>query len=265
MPVVRLPLHGVRVVELAGNEAAAYCGRILGDMGAEVIRVESRRTPEVESPVDLNCNKYGFSLDASSRVGGELLLRLVRVASLLLAPETPVIGLSRIARANLSLAIFTFSPPDSVWAARAGGAFAAGAAAFALWRRRRGGTGLRIEIDPQACLQSQLGEGALAAQGAMVHPAVLSGRGHGRPDPAGVVADDGLYEEVAAADGVVQGSRGPSWRLSETPAYIRLPAPLLGEHDEYVLRDILGLSGRRIASLRRRGVIRPAPFFEGLD
>ena len=263
MPVVRLPLHGVRVVEMAGNEAAAYCGRILGDMGAEVIRVESRRTPEAEGPVSLNCNKYGFSLDASSGLGRKLLLRLAQVASILLAPEPSTIGLSRIARANPSLAIVTFSPPDSAAAAHAGGAFAAGTAAFALWRRRRGGVGLKIEIDPQACLQSQLGEGYLAAQGAMVHPIapVASVGQPALPD----AAEDGLREEVATADGTVARLPGPAWSLSETPVHIRLPPPALGEHDEYVLRDILGLSGRRIASLRRRGVIRPAPFSEGLD
>ena len=34
------PLAGVRVLELAGLGPAPFCGMMLGDMGAEVIRIE---------------------------------------------------------------------------------------------------------------------------------------------------------------------------------------------------------------------------------
>ena len=42
---------------------------------------------------------------------------------------------------------------------------------------------------------------------------------------------------------------GPQFRLSETPARLHGPAPLLGEHNEYVLREILGYDDARIAEL----------------
>jgi len=44
-------------------------------------------------------------------------------------------------------------------------------------------------------------------------------------------------------------------KLSETPGEIYAPAPLLGEHSEQVLRDILGYSPERIAGLKQAGVI----------
>jgi crotonobetainyl-CoA:carnitine CoA-transferase CaiB-like acyl-CoA transferase len=36
---------------------------------------------------------------------------------------------------------------------------------------------------------------------------------------------------------------------------VRLPPPLLGEHTEAVLTDVLGLDARRIEELRRREAI----------
>lgn len=44
-------------------------------------------------------------------------------------------------------------------------------------------------------------------------------------------------------------------RLSETPVEYRKAPPLLGEHSEAVLQDVLGLSFEKILSLRQSGVI----------
>ena len=35
---------------------------------------------------------------------------------------------------------------------------------------------------------------------------------------------------------------GPPFLLSETPAHVRSAAPLLGEHNEHVFRDLLSLT-----------------------
>ncbi|MBI4493104.1 MAG: CoA transferase [Chloroflexi bacterium] len=48
---------------------------------------------------------------------------------------------------------------------------------------------------------------------------------------------------------------GPTARLSRTPAQVRQPAPLLGEHNELVLRDLLGLSESEIEELKRDRII----------
>lgn len=47
---------------------------------------------------------------------------------------------------------------------------------------------------------------------------------------------------------------GPAAKFSSTPARIRLP-PLLGQHTEEVLRDLLGYSAEEIARLREEGIV----------
>jgi crotonobetainyl-CoA:carnitine CoA-transferase CaiB-like acyl-CoA transferase len=84
--------------------------------------------------------------------------------------------------------------------------------------------------------------------------------------PAGLVSDgkDLLEDPQLSARGhfyrlghpVVgrQPFDGPSFRLSETPPQVRR-APLLGEHNEYVCKEILRLSDEEIADLMAEGVI----------
>jgi formyl-CoA transferase/CoA:oxalate CoA-transferase len=50
---------------------------------------------------------------------------------------------------------------------------------------------------------------------------------------------------------------GAPVRLSATPGAVRTPAPMLGEHTDEVLGQLLGLDGERIAALRQAGVIGP--------
>jgi formyl-CoA transferase len=48
---------------------------------------------------------------------------------------------------------------------------------------------------------------------------------------------------------------GFPYKLSQTPAEIRRPPPLLGEHSEEVLRSLLNYSAEEVASLRDQGAI----------
>ncbi len=49
--------------------------------------------------------------------------------------------------------------------------------------------------------------------------------------------------------------QGPPWILSDTPAVIRSPSPLLGQHNEYVLQGLLGASSAEVAAWQDSGVV----------
>ena len=44
-------------------------------------------------------------------------------------------------------------------------------------------------------------------------------------------------------------------RLSETPADYRLPPPMLGEHTQEILQDLLGIGAKKMASLKAKGIV----------
>jgi CoA:oxalate CoA-transferase len=48
---------------------------------------------------------------------------------------------------------------------------------------------------------------------------------------------------------------GSPFRLSETPGKVFIGAPLLGEHSEEILREVLGITDEEITSLKKQGVI----------
>jgi crotonobetainyl-CoA:carnitine CoA-transferase CaiB-like acyl-CoA transferase len=47
----------------------------------------------------------------------------------------------------------------------------------------------------------------------------------------------------------------PSFRMSETPGGLRVPAPLLGQHTSEVLHEILGLPATEIDRLGKAGAV----------
>jgi hypothetical protein len=49
------------------------------------------------------------------------------------------------------------------------------------------------------------------------------------------------------------------WKLSETPAVSPKAAPLMGEHNYYILKDLLGLPESDVTRLEEDGVIGFAP------
>ena len=82
------PLAGVRVLDLSRVLAGPFCSMILGDLGAEVIKIEETTTGDQTRTIPpfqqgeshyflaINRNKKSVALDARTPEGQELLLQL---------------------------------------------------------------------------------------------------------------------------------------------------------------------------------------------
>ncbi len=91
------PLTGIRVIDFGRFIAGPYCGMLLADMGAGVIRVDRRKGSEdrYTGPVtedgegggflSLNRNKRSLTLDTSKPASAEIIRRLARSADVVLA------------------------------------------------------------------------------------------------------------------------------------------------------------------------------------
>lgn len=102
-----LPLEGIRILEITANWAGPLAGRYLGDLGAEVIKIESPDRPMTRGgrypggdPAKyhynragyfnkMNRNKYGLTLDLNTERGKELFLELVSRSDVVLENNSP--------------------------------------------------------------------------------------------------------------------------------------------------------------------------------
>ncbi len=108
-----LPLEGLRIIDLSQVYAGPYAGKLLADMGAEVIKIESAvrssrggRKPQTgavypdgepgERPYnrsayynELNRNKYAVGLDLSGEQGREVFGKLVRISDVVVENFSP--------------------------------------------------------------------------------------------------------------------------------------------------------------------------------
>ncbi len=88
-------LSGIRVLDFSWLLAGPYATRLLGDFGAEVIKVQSARTASgAESNASgyfntWNRNKRGITLDMAHPEGRELALRLVKISDVVVENFTP--------------------------------------------------------------------------------------------------------------------------------------------------------------------------------
>ena len=92
-----LPLTGIRVVEFCHMVMGPTCGMILGDLGAEVIKIEplkgdtTRRLKRQGAGffATYNRNKKSISLDLASDEGKKIALQLVATADVLVENLRP--------------------------------------------------------------------------------------------------------------------------------------------------------------------------------
>src|SRR6478735_9876316 len=89
-------LAGVRVVELSGNIAAQFAARLLGDFGAQVLKIESPAGDPLRSEGPsvpgaphsalfeyLNWNKQSLQLDPAEAADADVLATLLQGADVL--------------------------------------------------------------------------------------------------------------------------------------------------------------------------------------
>ena len=79
-------LEGIRVVEMAGLAPAPYCGLILADFGADVVRVDRVGAGAMDQ---LANGKRSVAVDLKNPRGVETVLRLIDRADVLLEPFRP--------------------------------------------------------------------------------------------------------------------------------------------------------------------------------
>ena len=75
------PLNGLRIVELAGIGPGPFCGMMLSDMGAEVIRVERLSGASGRSRDILARNRRSIAVDLKQPQGVEVVLRLCEASA----------------------------------------------------------------------------------------------------------------------------------------------------------------------------------------
>ena len=88
------PLAGVKVIELAGIGPGPFCGMMLADMGADVVRVERASNVPAEmpagSPPDVaSRGKRSIGVDLKNPEGVETVLRLIEGADVLIEGFRP--------------------------------------------------------------------------------------------------------------------------------------------------------------------------------
>ena len=69
----------------------------------------------------------------------------------------------------------------------------------------------------------------------------------------------GFFEEVTHPDAGTHPHIGMPWKLSDTPVHIRLAAPCLGQHNDFILGDILGLDQAERERLANEDIIGTEP------
>ena len=174
---MRLPLHGVRLLDLTTSRAGAYGTRLLADMGVEVIKIESvgarkrRAGDDSHAFQRLNPNKYGLRLDVSDPSGREVFLRLVTASQVViedfLSGVMDDLGLTldafQLARPDIimvSLPDWGGSGPEGDRSHPMAGVSAAAAVPLALWALRHlpDVGAQRAEIDRGETVINTIGE-----------------------------------------------------------------------------------------------------------
>lgn len=247
-----LPLEGVRVLDFGRYIAGPYCARLLGDLGADVIRVEKVQGSEDRFVVPLahgdagalflqmNENKRGMTLDPTKPEAAEIVRRLVTSADVVVA-NLPARALTGMGLDYDSLAsIKSDIILTSVDAFGGGGP----------WSERPGFDGIGQVMSGAAYLSGEpdtpsksyvpwvdFGTASFAAFGTMAALMTKQATGQGQHvrgallKTALTVANSALMEQaVLEPDRVATGNRGQ----------VAGPADIFGTSDGWIIVQVIG-------------------------
>ena len=125
-------LENLKIIELCTMNAGPYCGKVLADLGAEVIKVEplsgdpSRRSGPFPQDIPhpersgtffyLNTNKLGITLDVESRTGQHIMRQLLQQADVFLEDWPPGaldaldLGYNALSQTSPALVVTSITP-----------------------------------------------------------------------------------------------------------------------------------------------------------
>src|SRR5216684_962119 len=246
------PLEGIRVIDFGRFIAGPYCGMLLADMGADVIRVDRRRGSEdrYTGPVteqgeggaflSLNRNKRSLTLDTSKPESAEIIRRLAKSADVVLA-NLPIavlqkMGLDydslRVIKPDIILARISTFGPDGPYANRLGFDTIVQAMSGAMSLTGFPGTPIRASVSFE-----DYGTALHTAFGIMVALYHRSRTGEGQIVDGSLLATGVTFMQSLLAErsvtGIVREPRGNA-------AYFTAPADNYRTKDGWVILQVIG-------------------------
>ncbi len=73
------------------------------------------------------------------------------------------------------------------------------------------------------------------------------------------VAERGMLQKVAHPEAGTHFYQSPPWKMPRTPLSVRYPAPLLGQHNGFVYKELLGYSDEEYARFEAEGLLGTEP------
>jgi alpha-methylacyl-CoA racemase len=207
------PLHGVRIVMMGGLGPGPFCGMLLGDLGADVVRIDIPRAVDGPLPIDYTVRRSqrSVALDVKEAAGRAILLQLVEDADAFVdvfrpgVAERLGIGPDDLHQRNprLVYARMTGYGQDGPYADRAGHDINYIALAGALH-----GIGTPDEPVPPLNLVGDYGGGGMLLAVGLLS-AILDARGSGQGQVVDVAMVDGAATLMAPYYGMVAAG---TWR-----------------------------------------------------
>ncbi|WP_100868502.1 CaiB/BaiF CoA transferase family protein [Novosphingobium kunmingense] len=211
-------LAGIRVVELGQLIAGPFCGQLLGDMGAEVVKIEAPGTGDPmrdwgqgKTPTwwrVIARNKYSVEADMRSAEGQDRVRRLIAKADILIENFRP----GTLERWNLDPAELCRQNPRLIVVRVSGygqtGPYAGRAGFGGIGEAMGGWRGIVGDPDrPPSRMGVSIGDTLAATYGCMGALAALNERQH---SGKGQIIDATLYESVLQ----VMESMVPEWAIN---------------------------------------------------